>query len=114
MMQTFHGDYVPTSVAHRIHAHSKEAICVTFNSYGSLIATGGGDNLVKIWDLNRNNEPTTLKLFGKPISAITFTTDVDRIIACCLDNTIKVCKLSPRGIEFSMTGHTDMITSCFY
>lgn len=47
------GDYVPSRVEHKFHAHEKEATCVKYNSSGSLLATGGADAIIKIWDINR-------------------------------------------------------------
>ncbi len=34
-----------------LEAHSgKEATCVRFNSQGTMLATGGADSVIKIWD----------------------------------------------------------------
>jgi WD40 repeat protein len=44
---------VPSRVEYKLFAHEKEATCVTFNSTGNLLLTGGGDSLIKIWDLHR-------------------------------------------------------------
>jgi len=40
-------------VESRLKAHEKEATCMMFNYSGDLLASGGGDSIVKIWDLNR-------------------------------------------------------------
>lgn len=50
---SYYGDSTPNRVDQKLHAHEKEATCVKFNVNGSLLATGGADSLVKIWDVNR-------------------------------------------------------------
>ncbi len=47
-------DSLPSKVQHRVFAHENEAICLAFNCTGALIATGGGDCLIKVWDIERN------------------------------------------------------------
>jgi WD40 repeat protein len=69
------GDYAPSRVDQKLHAHEKEATCVAFNNSGNLLATGGADSLLKIWDINRYCEVTPIKVFSKPLSAIAFAKD---------------------------------------
>ena len=46
-------EMVPNGVEYKFKAHDKEATCMHFNHSGSLLATGGGDSIIKIWDINR-------------------------------------------------------------
>lgn len=60
---------------------------------GNYVATGGGDSLIKIWDLNKAaTESLTLKAFNRPISSLAFAYDSDCILACGTDKIIKLCK----------------------
>lgn len=47
---------VPSHVVQKYHAHKKEATCLAFNLSGNYLATGGGDSLIKIWDVQKNVE----------------------------------------------------------
>jgi WD40 repeat protein len=65
---------------------------------GNYIGTGGGDCLIKIWDLNKNCESKTIKAFSRPISAVSFTSDNEFILGCSVDRSIKLCKINPSRI----------------
>ncbi len=84
-----YGDSVPRRVDHKFKAHEKEATCLTFNYSGTLLATGGADNLIKIWDINRGCESVPIKSFNKPISCIAFAKDNEFLMmACSIDRQI--------------------------
>ena len=52
----FSTDVIPSTVSQKFLAHEKEATCLAFNLSGNNLATGGGDALVKIWDINKQCE----------------------------------------------------------
>lgn len=74
-------------------AHSgKEATCIKFNSSGSLIATAGGDSLVKLWDVQPGSSCDcieTLRCFAKPVSCLAFAPMTDMLMCCSVDRQIK-------------------------
>ena len=47
---------VPSKAEIRIAAHKQEATCLTFNTIGDAIATGGADSLVKLWSAANGKE----------------------------------------------------------
>ena len=47
---------VPTKVEFKIAAHKQEATCLAFNTLGDAIATGGADNLIKLWSSANGKE----------------------------------------------------------
>ena len=55
-------------------AHRASVMCLAMTPDGSLIATGGGDNTVKVWDANKRTELTVLTVKGWPL-ALAFTPD---------------------------------------
>lgn len=44
-------DYVESNISQGRDSHSGVIRCLSFNKTGSLIASGGDDNSVKIWDV---------------------------------------------------------------
>ena len=46
----------PSYVSAKHFAHEKGATCLAFNQMGNLLATGGGDAVIKIWDINKGTE----------------------------------------------------------
>ena len=47
---------VPSKVEIKIAAHKQEATCLTFNSLGDALASGGADNLIKLWSVQNGKE----------------------------------------------------------
>lgn len=47
---------LPSRTERKIAAHKRECSCLAFNPIGDVIATGGGDNLVKLWNANTGKE----------------------------------------------------------
>jgi WD40 repeat protein len=65
---------VPTRPEHKIFAHEKGVLCVAFNNTGNIVATGGGDNCVKIWDTEHGSEIYSINnAFSKSVNAIAFS-----------------------------------------
>ena len=59
---------VPSRTRHKLFAHSKEAICLSYSSTGNGLATGGGDGSIKIWDVEQGKEIGSLTKQKRPIS----------------------------------------------
>ena len=47
---------IPSKVGVKVPAHKQEATCLAFNALGDAIATGGADNLIKIWQAENGKE----------------------------------------------------------
>jgi autophagy-related protein 16 len=53
---------VPTSPKHMVQAHKGEASCVRYDGSGmDLVATGGADSTVQVWDTSNASLKTTLR-----------------------------------------------------
>lgn len=82
-------DSIPNRVDHKIKAHDKEATSLAFNFSGSLLATGGADSVIKIWDIGKGCECVPLRGFTKPISCLSFARDNEFLMmACSIDRQI--------------------------
>lgn len=79
----YYGDCIPNRVDHKFKAHDKEATCLAFNYSGSLLATGGADACIKIWDISRGCECNPIKSFTRPISCIAFAKDNETLMMAC-------------------------------
>ena len=47
---------IPSKTQFKIPAHKREATCICFNPIGDVIATGGGDSLIKLWNSHNGKE----------------------------------------------------------
>jgi WD40 repeat protein len=59
-----------------------------------MLATGGADSVVKIWDCNQNTSTfdclDTVKIFSKPISAVAFSPNGEFLAGASVDRNLKV------------------------
>ena len=58
-------------------------MCVDFNMK-DLIATGGSDATIKLWNMNSGSEARTLsKFFSKGVNCLAFTRTLSDVILAC-------------------------------
>ena len=92
-------DIRPSMAAHvHLDAHSgKECTMVRFNPAGTLLASAGGDGVIKIWDAQSGGSGECTDVHrhfnGKSISALAFSGIGDLLIACSIDRQIKIYNL---------------------
>jgi WD40 repeat protein len=46
----------PAKELHRLRGHGSEVHCVAFSADGNILASGGGDKLVRVWDVSTGKE----------------------------------------------------------
>jgi WD40 repeat protein len=105
-------DVVPSHVTQKYFAHEKEATCLAFSLGGNLLATGGGDGLIKIWDVNKECETQMLKAFNRALTCVAFSYDSENVMGCSVDKSVKFFKLRTGKITSTLTGHYDTINAC--
>lgn len=88
---------VPTKTQFKIPAHKREVTCVCFNPLGDAIATGGGDALIKIWNVNTGKEDgTSLRGFSKPITDIAISMDNELLAASSTEHKTLIFSLKTK------------------
>jgi len=100
---------VPSRTRHKLFAHSKSALWMSYSTQGTVIATGGGDGAIKIWDVEQGKEIGSFTKQKKGISWLTFTPDDQYILTCSQDRSMKLWKISTLRDAISFTGHSDNI-----
>lgn len=98
--------------------HSNTVMCAAFSPDGRLLATGGLDGAVKIWDVASRTNLTTLRVTSNEVWCVAFTPDGQRLMTGSRDSveqwntgTWQVCATFPGELAaISKTG-TVMATS---
>ena len=92
-----------------ITGHSDTITSVAFNHKNNILASGSGDDTIKLWDLKTNKEIATLAghadVFFSSVSAVVFSHD-DKILASSSgDGTIKLWNVKNKSEIATLTGH---------
>ncbi len=92
----------------RLKGHVDDILCAAFSPDGKWIATGGLDNVARLWDVERGREIRTLKSpKGKGVFCVTFSPDGKKILTGSSgENTIKVWHAESGQEIQTLIGHT--------
>jgi len=102
-------DFDTGNVIWKVSGHDRETETISFNSDSSLIASGGEDNSIRIWDINGQRINS---FYNESWSdCVRFSHDGKYVISNSKD-TIKIWDVSRREIIKEIMAHTDIIY-CF-
>ena len=91
---------IPSKPRHTIFAHEREATCLAFDSRGTYLATGGGDTIVKVWDIENGKQIQTYKNHNMPISTLAFSHD-NEFLCACANNKVKLWKMATERLSLT-------------
>jgi WD40 repeat protein len=64
-----------------LHGHHGPIRCLSFSPDGTLLATGGDDHTVQLWDLRTGRATSVIQGFKKPVLAVAIHPKGDRVAA---------------------------------
>jgi len=92
--------------------HTWAVLTVAFSPTNqNLLATGSGDNTIKLWDINTGELISTLSGHSWSVVAVAFSTDGKMLISGSWDKTVKIWQISTKSEITSLVGHTDSVSS---
>ena len=80
-------------------AHGRGIWCGAFSHDGAMVATGGNDNLVKVWDVKSGELKITLEGHSAGVTGVVFSPDDGRLVTGSLDATAKLWDVSEGQLE---------------
>ena len=89
-----------------LKGHTDSVNAVAFSPDGTLLATGGSDDLVIIWDVATGKNQTTLKGHEDSVLGLAFSTDGKFLASAAADNTVRIWDLKT-NMTLHVQGHTD-------
>jgi WD40 repeat protein/class 3 adenylate cyclase len=78
---------------------------VAFSPDGSLVATGGEDDTIRLWDAVTHEKVRILRGHSDDILAVTFSPDGTRLATTSIDQSAKVWDTATGEILFTLSGH---------
>jgi WD40 repeat protein len=100
-------------VEYKVPVHRQEATCLAFNTLGDAIATGGADNLVKIWQASNGKEAQCLKGFSRAVTDVAFSMDNELLAAASTEHKVLLWRLKTMRVAHTLSGgHKETINAC--
>jgi Prp8 binding protein len=94
----------------KLKGHEHYINCIASTKRGpELIATGGDDCQMYIWDI-RDKNATISQGFKYQITSIAFNATGEQVYLAGIDNVIKVYDIRKQQVESTLIGHTDTVT----
>ena len=90
------GSSTSVALAHRVFAHEGCAMCVNWSFSGEMLATAGGDKMVRVWQLDQVAGFTCQALLSghtRFVTSCCFSNNADFVISGSNDRTVRVWRL---------------------
>ncbi|KAK1786049.1 hypothetical protein P4O66_017785, partial [Electrophorus voltai] len=104
---------VPNKAIHLLDAHELGINAVRFSPRSNLLATGGTDRVIKLWDIVAGmlHYRGTLDGSNEGITSIEFDSTGTRILAASYDKSALFWRLDDFVPKFTLTGHSRKVTA---
>jgi WD40 repeat protein len=103
-------------VARYVLPPSTQVTCVQWSSDGKYLAAGGsvratGTGVVRVWDTHTGQEVSTYWGHNKPVNALAWLPDNQRIASASVDTTVQVWRVATGQRIFTYRGHTRSVNA---
>uniref|UniRef100_A0A8D0LCY4 Protein Atg16l2 n=1 Tax=Sphenodon punctatus TaxID=8508 RepID=A0A8D0LCY4_SPHPU len=104
---------LPCRVSDTQEAHFSEVTAVRFSPNCNVLATGGADKLIKLWNMVGGRLECTQTLEGASgsITSLEFDPSGSQILAASYNNAAQLWKMGDCKSKETLTGHTDKVTA---
>jgi WD40 repeat protein len=100
-----------SSTMGELKGHTALVYSLAFSPDGKLLASGGFDNLVKLWDFNARKEVRSLTGHTGPVYCVAFSPDGKMLASASADQTIRLWNPTDGKLIRELKGHTGIVDS---
>ncbi len=102
-------DVQKVAARQQIEGHKRTINVLAFNNLGTLLATGGDDKTVKIWDANKHTLLSKLDDFDSYVTALNFHPN-QQILACGdYDGNLQIYNVDTQSKRHTVKAHDDEV-----
>ncbi|XP_051005020.1 protein Atg16l2 isoform X3 [Acomys russatus] len=104
---------IPTQAWDVLDAHLSEVNAVSFGPNSSLLATGGADRLIHLWNVvgGRLEANQTLEGAGGSITSVDFDPSGSQVLAATYNQAAQLWKVGEIQSKETLSGHKDKVTA---
>ncbi|XP_030055176.1 protein Atg16l2 [Microcaecilia unicolor] len=104
---------IPSKAIFVLEAHDSEVNGVKFSPSSKLVATGGADRVIKLWNVigGRLQRIQDLEGCNSSITSVEFSPSGSQILAASADKAAHLWKLDGSKSKDTLTGHNDKVTA---
>ncbi len=93
-----------------LKGHVEDIEVITYSPDGKLIASGGWDRTIRIWDAKTGAEVKNFRAHDASVSCLAYSRDSKYIISGSRDNSVKIWD-SAWGLKYNLYGHQNIINT---
>ena len=109
--QSFAQTFVDGQMPDTFLKHGGSVNDIKFSPDGQMLASGGDDNTVKLWDVASGTLKTTLEGHTDGINSVAFSPDGATLASGSEDSTVKLWNVATSILKTTLEGHTDRVGS---
>jgi ribosomal RNA-processing protein 9 len=94
-----------------VHEKNQELLAIAASPCGNLVAVGGRDKLVSLYDTRTSKKTCSLKHHKDAITSLAFQRDSTNLYSGSLDRSIKVWDVKLGSYIDTLFGHQEQVTS---
>jgi autophagy-related protein 16 len=100
---------IPTERKRTVRAHRGQCTSVRYNHNGTLIASGGTDGIIRVFDARGAGNRASLRSSNDSIMCVTFSADENYLLATGNDQSARVWSMKQRKVLHALIGHSSKI-----
>jgi len=100
---------LPKKARRTIEAHKGDVNSLAFSVTGTVLATGGYDSTVKLWDAKSGSARATLMGHVQSVMSVDISPNDEMVLGAGNDNTVRIWTVQQARSRHALTGHTGKV-----